>query len=631
MTTLHDVLTFAVAEHRAGRLDTAEALYRKVLALETNVDALRLLGLIVRQRDSAAAAALARKAVTLDPASPDLLVALGSLLRSQNRANEAATVLRRALRVRPDHVDAMLALAALHQAAGDRILAETSFRAALAVRSELAEAHLGLALLALENDDLDTAATRLRTLLGAEPSLAAGFYNLGLALQLDGCLADAEHAYRRLLTVTPTHAKGLAMLARLRLLAGDLDDADVLLRRVPAQHDGDDEVRNGRERCARYRAAAAMATDARLRPGLVVRGPFRDTSGYAWMVRRFIRGMVDQGLDVHLIDLRVDFVPAMGDTQCDPLYETLSRPVRSRSLLTFAIPSVVEPVPPLLPVNFSMFEARTVPRPWLRYAANLPHIIVPTPSSLTAWADAGFPTERLHLCPLGVDPVPDGTAPPLHLTDAAGRRLADYRTRLLNVSDLIDRKNLDGLLRVWLRASRPDDGAALVLKLGKGQLDRDRRAGPFIEEVARSVGRRLDQAGPVFVVQGVLSDPEMMGLFAACTHYWSMSHGEGWDLPMTQAGAMGLRLIAPRHSAYTAYLDDGIATLLPANLGPALPPYRGLEWWNPDENAAADAILRAIAGADAPQRSARDALVHGFGWPQAATRLCSVLHAIGAL
>ncbi len=650
MTTLHDVLTIAVGEHRAGRLAAAETLYRRVLAVHPNPDALRLLSLIVRRREPAAAARLARGGLALDPASPDALDNLATILHDMGRPGEAQPLLRRALRVRPDHANALLTLGKIHQAGGARDLAEAAFRAVLLLQHDLIEAHLGLALAALGDDAPETAVARLAAVLAVEPALPAGLYNSGLALQLQGCLAEAERPYRRLLGVDPAHAKGLAMLARLRLLAADLDEAEALLRRVPADQAGDSEVRDGLDRCARYRAAAAMAVPmdtpadtpgdspgdspagAPAPPlGLVVRGPFRDTSGYAWMVRRFIHGLVEQAVDVHLIDLRVDFVPTMDGGQRVPLYENLNRPVRARSLLTFAIPSVVEPVPPLQTVNFSMFEARTVPRQWLRYAAGLPHIIVPTPSSQAAWADAGFPPERLHLCPLGVDPAPPNIGSTVQIADATGRRLADYRTRILNVSDLIDRKNLDGLLRVWLRVSRADGGAALVLKLGKGLTERDRRASPFLEAVARSVGRRLDQAGPIFLAQGVLSDRDMGALFAACTHYWSMSHGEGWDLPMTQAGAMGLRLIAPRHSAYTAYLDDSVATLLPASLGPARSPYRGLEWWNPDEDAAADAVLRAIAGADAPRRNPRDKLLAEFGWPQATARLRAVLREIGGL
>jgi tetratricopeptide (TPR) repeat protein len=634
MTTIQDALTIAVDEHRAGRLDVAEMIYRRVLAVTPQLDALRLLGLIVVRRDPAAALRLARIGLALDPVAAVLLDHAATLLHGMGRSAEAEALLHRVLRLQPDHVDALLGLGRIHQAANAYRLAEAAFRGALFLRHDLAEAHLGRALAALGEDDPDAALPRLGALLAVDPALSAGLYNAGLARQMQGCFAEAERLYRRLLGAFPSHVRGLTMLARLRLLAGDIAEAERLYRRVPADQADTGEVRSGLERCAQYRAAA-MAADpgspAGSTPGLVVRGPFRDTSGYAWMVRRFVHGLTAQGVDIHLIDLGVDFVPTMAEGQRSALHEGLCRPVRARSLLTFSIPSVVEAVPPLRTVNFSMFEARTVSRQWARYSAALPHIIVPTESSRTAWVEAGFPAERLHLCPLGVDPAPEVGTTALQVIDAAGRRLSDYRTRILNVSDLLDRKNLDGLLRVWLRTSRAEDGAALILKLGKGLPERDRRAWVFIEAVARSVGRPLDRAGPIFLSQGILSDSEMACLFAGCTHYWSMSHGEGWDLPMAQAGAMGLRLIAPRHTAYTAYLDDSIATLLPVSVAPASPPYRGLEWWNPDEDAAADALLRAIAGTDAPQRDPRDRLLGEFGWPQATARLRAVLQDIGAL
>ncbi len=632
MATMEDALTIAVAEHRAGRLDIAEGIYRRVLAVVPHLDALRLLGLIVAQRDPLAAVQLARIGLALEPSATVMLGHAATLLHATGRSGEAEALLRRLLRLQPDHVEALLGLGRIHQAAGIHRLAEAAFRGALALRHDLVEAHLGLALAAFGEDDPDAALPRLDRLLAIDPGLPTGLYNAGFARQMQGCLAEAERLYRRLLGAFPDHARGLVMLARLRLLAGDIAEAERLYRRVPAEQAGNGEVRHGLERCAQYRAAA-MAADSGSPSGLVIRGPFRDTSGYAWMVRRFVHGLTAQGVDVHLIDLGIDFVPTMAEGQRAALYEGLHRPVQARALLTFSIPSVVEVVPPLRTVNFSMFEARTLPRQWARYSATLPHIIVPTPSSRMAWVEAGFPAERLHLCPLGVDPAPAAATTALQVADATGRRLSDYRTRILNVSDLINRKNLDGLLRVWFRVSRAEDGAALVLKLGKGLPERDPRVWFFIEAMARSVGRPLDRAGPIFLLQGILSDSDMANLFAGCTHYWSMSHGEGWDLPMTQAGAMGLRLIAPRHTAYTAYLDDNIATLLPVSPAPASspPPYRGLEWWNPDEDAAADALLRAIAGTDAPQRNPRDKLLAEFGWPQATTRLRAVLRDIGAL
>ena len=126
----------------------------------------------------------------------------------------------------------------------------------------------------------------------------------------------------------------------------------------------------------------------------------------------------------------------------------------------------------------------------------------------------------------------------------------------------------------------------------------------------------------------------MPRLYAAATHYLSLSYGEGWDLPMVEAAAMGLQLIAPRHSAYTAYLDDSIALLLPARQVPARfeadagmqKLFRGAEWWEPDVEAAAACLRRVIASGTAETNwAARARMVEHFTWEQATTRLIDVI------
>ena len=49
--SVRDTLELAVEHHRAGRLDQAEALYRKVIAIQPNeADALHLLGMLAHQQ-----------------------------------------------------------------------------------------------------------------------------------------------------------------------------------------------------------------------------------------------------------------------------------------------------------------------------------------------------------------------------------------------------------------------------------------------------------------------------------------------------------------------------------------------------------------------------------------------------
>ena len=114
-----------------------------------------------------------------------------------------------------------------------------------------------------------------------------------------------------------------------------------------------------------------------------------------------------------------------------------------------------------------------------------------------------------------------------------------------------------------------------------------------------------------------MANEEMARLYTACTHYWSMSFGEGWDQPMTEAGASGLQLI--------------VALMIPAEQVPADRPhdarqqelFGGVEWWRPSE-AVAEELVRAGVRGEALALSARERL-SGFTWDAAAGRLLEVL------
>jgi glycosyltransferase involved in cell wall biosynthesis len=227
---------------------------------------------------------------------------------------------------------------------------------------------------------------------------------------------------------------------------------------------------------------------------------------------------------------------------------------------------------------------------------------------------------------------------PLDLVDRRGRRVADYRTRVLNVSEVSPRKNLVALVRAWLRATDAADDAILVLKLGRSQAGRTLRFLRDVDAMERRLGKTRREAASILFYDAMLGDHQMPALYAMATHYWSMSRGEGWDQPMVEAGATGLRLIAPAHSAYLAYLDPSVARLIPVRqvaaraeddawLGTLV---AGAEWWEPDEEAAIEAIRDAVAGRDGNGVSARPRLVSEFTWDRAADRLLEVLEELTA-
>ncbi|HVX31304.1 MAG TPA: glycosyltransferase [Nitrolancea sp.] len=376
------------------------------------------------------------------------------------------------------------------------------------------------------------------------------------------------------------------------------------------------------------------AAPARRLSSLRVRGPFRGPSGYDHHVREFTRELVHQGVAVQLIDLPSWSPVKLPPSMRDPWFEELERPLDAEITLHFTMPHQVKIDRSTLNVNYTSFESTRVPESWIE--CNLRHdmVIVTTESSRQAWLNSGMPDERLRVVPLGINPRLYGQAvEPLTFRTQAGRPVLDYTTRFLNVSELGPRKNIVGLLHAWLDATRDDDDAILILKLGRYTPGWFELMLLQMRQLEDSTGRRFADAAPVEMLLDLLPDAEMPRLFAVGTHYISLSHGEGWDQPMVEAAASGLRLIAPDHSAYQAYLTPETATLLPSREVPARfegdpglqALFEGSNWWEPDHEAAVAAIRAAIARPTAGPYGARDVVLRDFTWERATSSLVDVL------
>ena len=371
-----------------------------------------------------------------------------------------------------------------------------------------------------------------------------------------------------------------------------------------------------------------------LLPRLLVRGPFRGPTGHDHHVREFVRELNRQGVAVQLVD-GPEWGPArLAPEQQDPWFDSLDRDVVATVALHFTMPHQVIPYAGLVNVNYTMFEATRVHPSWIGHSSRHDLVIVPTESSRRAWLDSGLDPGKIRVSPLGIDPERfGGTVVPRPIKTADGEPIAHHAVRFLNISELSPRKNQVGLLRTWLRATTRHDDAILLLKLGLYSPGWQAEWNRAVARLQAEVGKGLDQAAPLQTLHAVLADHEMPGLYAAATHYVSLSNGEGWDQPMVEAVASGLRLIAPDHSAYQAYLDRFSATLIPTAEVPARFPgggftgelFKHASWWATDEAAAEAAIRAAIDGRDAPLHSARERVLRELTWERATRRLIALL------
>jgi protein O-GlcNAc transferase len=268
MATISEALAIAIQHHQAGRLQTAEQIYRQILAAEPNhADAWHLLGFIAHQSGRhEVAVEYIGYAIRLAGSRADFHHHLGDAYRALGKAADAVSCYRRALQWKPDLVEshinlglALQTLARLDEAAacclraielapddalvhgnlghvfldqGRPAEAIACYRRALELRPDHAQTHYGLGNVLKSQGKLDEAVACYGRALELEPDVAEVYVNLGNALKDQGKMDEAIACYRRVLELKPDFAEVYVNLGNALKDQGKMDEALTCYRRA---------------------------------------------------------------------------------------------------------------------------------------------------------------------------------------------------------------------------------------------------------------------------------------------------------------------------------------------------------------------------------------------------------------
>jgi tetratricopeptide (TPR) repeat protein len=267
--------SFAIglAHHQAGRLQQAEAIYRRILASDpTHADSTHLLGVAAFQAGNhQAALALVTRAIGLQPGHGVYLGNLAQVLRAMGRRDEAIARYRQALLTKPDHSQACNQLGILLGESGDVAGEEEQYHAVLKYAPDNLDAHFNLANLLVRLKRWDEAVISFRKSLLLKPDFAAAYNNLGAVLADLGAFQECERCYRRALHLNPGFAEAHNNLGILLAKLGRSGEAERCLREACTLKPGFPEAFNNLgdllRGCGRPEEAEACCREAlRLRP-----------------------------------------------------------------------------------------------------------------------------------------------------------------------------------------------------------------------------------------------------------------------------------------------------------------------------------------------------------------------------
>jgi len=165
----------------------------------------------------------------------------------------------------------------------------------------------------------------------------------------------------------------------------------------------------------------------------------------------------------------------------------------------------------------------------------------------TSWNERTFKKSGLtiptRVMPLGIDPAvysPQVTAmmpKSLRLTGkAAGKYEIPGGFLFIYVCHPTFRKGIEVVIEAFAHAFASDPDAGLVIA--------STAHSSSLFQPDPSVGAKI------WLLDAPLSERDLAGVYRACKVYVCASRGEGWNLPMMEAAAVGLPVIVPRTSAH---------------------------------------------------------------------------------
>jgi glycosyltransferase involved in cell wall biosynthesis len=147
------------------------------------------------------------------------------------------------------------------------------------------------------------------------------------------------------------------------------------------------------------------------------------------------------------------------------------------------------------------------------------------------------------------------------------------------------RKNPAGALAAFRAAFGDSPDAQLILKLSGSPADHE------------EIGRAVAGCGNVTILRDFLTPDALAALYLRTDALISLHRAEGFGLPMLEAMAHGIPVVATDWSGNVDFMSNANAMLVPARLVPVQDDagiYAGSIWADPDIDVAADA-LRALA------------------------------------
>jgi glycosyltransferase involved in cell wall biosynthesis len=370
-----------------------------------------------------------------------------------------------------------------------------------------------------------------------------------------------------------------------------------------------------------------------------------DLGGYANMNREIVMRLPQYGFSVRIDVLQTGM-------QVDPMTASLLNVFKNNRLQNEAQAPLVVGFTPMdvqgrgrKVAFFTMMETQRLHPEFVnRCNASANEVWVPCDFYERVFRESGIVRPVISL-PLGVNHnlyVPGAPKTSMWFDDIlGGSRVQDPSGfRFSSVFGWSYRKGPDILCKSFIREFDASDGVCLAIH--------SRYMGSSHEEHKSFVRREIlgyyEEVGkenppPIYYNGDCVPIPDMPGVYSSSDCFVFCSRGEGFGLPVVEAGACGIPVISAYHTAMTEYLDEDVSYLVsPSGYGPA---NERLTWisgyyrdqafaiMGDDETEKFGALMRSVFedrdASAAKARRFRERILAKYTWDACAARVAGRL------
>jgi glycosyltransferase involved in cell wall biosynthesis len=207
------------------------------------------------------------------------------------------------------------------------------------------------------------------------------------------------------------------------------------------------------------------------------------------------------------------------------------------------------------------------------------YILAPSKFAKDGFVNSKVPENKVKVIPHGIDTNQFSNKNKYALKTKKRVKL------FVNIGQAHLRKNIKGMFQAYHMAFTNNDDVCLVAKISKNQMKN-----PFDVDSVRiynTVKASFKNAPEVELITEYV--PSIVDLYNACDAVYTLSHCEGFYIPMIEAAAANKINIAPRYGGQLDFLNDDNAILIDGKITKA--PLQE-QYWSPDpRNTHFDADL----------------------------------------